>query len=232
MRLNWIGRAAMNSPVRALAQSYVASWLERLGGRVEGGRVLEVGCGGGAGVRILLERFGAAEVEAIDLDPKMIERARQRLSSDELARAHLSVGDATSLNAADATFDAVFDFGAIHLERSWRRAVAEVARVLKPDGRFFFELVTNRALRLSYPLLTEAFARMEPPNPELFIEELQRLGIVVGQSFVRPRLAALTGWVGDLIGVGWAEGVRASRPHSGGSSARRRWSGDLRMAGG
>lgn len=190
--------------------------MERLGRRVEGGRVLEVGCGGGAGVRILLERFGAAEVEAIDLDPKMIERARQRFSPDELARVHLSVGDATCLNAADATFDAVFDFGAIHLERNWRQAVAEVARVLRPGGRFFFELVTSRALRLSYPLLTEALARMEPPNLALFMKELQRQGIVVGRSFVRPTLAALTGWVGDLIGVGWAQGVGASSPHSGG----------------
>jgi hypothetical protein len=43
---------------------------------------------------------------------------------------------------------------------------------------------------------------MEPPNPELFMEELDRQGIMVGQRFLRPKLAALTGWVGDLIGVG------------------------------
>lgn len=202
MKLNSIGRAAMNSPFRGLAQSYVARWWERLGGRVEGGRVLEVGCGGGAGVRLILERFGAATVEAIDVDPKMIDRARQRLSSRGWARVQLSVGDATSLNAREATYDAVFDFGAIHLEKGWKKAVAEVARVLKPGGRFFFELVTSPALRLPYPLLTEAFDRMEPPSPELFMEELHRQRITVGRSFVRPKLAALTGFVGDLIGVG------------------------------
>jgi ubiquinone/menaquinone biosynthesis C-methylase UbiE len=161
-----------------------------------------VGCGGGVGVRIILERFGAAEVQAIDLDPKMIDRARQRLSSYTVAQVQLDVGDATSLKAGDATFDAVFDFGAIHLERSWQKAVAEVARVLKPGGRFFFELVTSRALRFPYPLLTEAFARMEPPSPDLFMEELERQGIRVGGGFVRPKFAALTGFVGDLIGVG------------------------------
>jgi ubiquinone/menaquinone biosynthesis C-methylase UbiE len=132
----------------------------------------------------------------------MIERARQRLSSFGLARVQLSVGDATSLKAGEASFDAVFDFGSIHLEPSWQKAVAEVARVLKPGGRFFFELVTSRALRLPYPLLAEGFARMEPPNPELFMQELDRQGIRVGRSFVRPKLAALTGFVGDLIGVG------------------------------
>ena len=40
-----------------LGQQYDASWLERLGGRVDGRRVLEVGCGRGVGVQIILERF-------------------------------------------------------------------------------------------------------------------------------------------------------------------------------
>ena len=202
MRLNWLGRATMNNAFRSLGQHYTASWLERLGGRVEGGRVLEVGCGRGVGAKIILERFGAAAVEALDLDPKMIECARRRLAAYGLARVQLSVGDVTSIKAGDAAFDAVFDFGAIHLEPNWRKAVAEVRRVLKPGGKFFFEWVTSSVLRLPYPLVTEAFGRMEPPSPGLLVQELERQGIVVGQNFVRPRLAALTGCVGDLVGVG------------------------------
>lgn len=202
MKLNWLGRATMNSAARRMAQSYVASRFERLGGRVQGGRALEVGCGGGLGVKTILERFGAAEVEAFDLDPKMIECASRRLSSLSPARARLSVGDVTCIQADDATFDAVFDFGAIHLEPDWPKAVSEVRRVLKPGGKFYFELVTSRALRLSYPLVTEAFQSMDPPHPALFLQELERQGIVVGRNFIQPRLAALTGWVGDLIGVG------------------------------
>src|SRR5205809_3011263 len=202
MKLNWLGRATMNNAVRSLGQSYSAYWLERLGGRVEGGRVLEVGCGGGVGVKIILERFGAASVEAMDLDPKMIERAHRRLAAYGLARVQLSVGDVTSIKAGDATFDAVFDFGAIHLEPNWRKAVAEVRRVLKPGGKFYFEWVTSSLLRLPYPLVTEAFGRMEPPGPALLMQELERQGILVGQSFACPRLAALTGFVGDLVGVG------------------------------
>jgi len=202
MRLNWLGRATMNNPARSLGQYYAASWLERLGGRVEGGRVLEVGCGRGAGVKIILERFGAAVVEAFDLDPKMIAGARGRLAAYGPARVQLSVGDVTSIRADDATFDAVFDFGAIHLEPNWQKALAEVRRVLKPGGKFFFEWVTSGALRLTYPFVTEAFGRMEPPDPKLLMHELERQGIIVGQKFVCPRLPALTGFVGDLIGVG------------------------------
>ena len=203
MRLNWLGRATMNNAARCLGQHYAASWLERLGGRVEGGRALEVGCGRGVGVRIILERFGAAAVEALDLDPKMIECAHRRLAAYGLARVQLSVGDVTCIKAGDATFDAVFDFGAIHLEPNWRKAVAEVRRVLKPGGKFYFEWVTSSLLRLPYPLVTEAFGRMEPPSPRLLMQEFEREGIMVGQRFVCPRLAALTGFVGDLVGVGW-----------------------------
>src|SRR5215471_15890 len=194
MRLNWLGRASMNNPVRSWGQYYTASWLERLGGRVEGGRVLEVGCGRGVGVKIILERFGAATVQAFDLDPNMIECARQRLAAYGPARVQLSVGDVTSIKADDATFDAVFDFGAIHLEPNWQTALAQVRRVLKPGGRFFFEWVTSGVMRATYPLITEAFGRMEVPGPKLLMRELEHRGIVVRKSFICPKLAALTGF--------------------------------------
>jgi len=194
----------MNNGIRSLGQQYDASWLKRLGGRVDGGRVLEVGCGRGVGVQIILERFGAASVAAIDLDPKMVERARRRLADYDSTRVQLSVGDVTAIQAEDATFDGVFDFGAIHLERDWRKGISEVRRVLKPGGKFYFEWVTGRFLRLPYPFVTEGFGRMEVPHSRELLKELEGQGIMVGQNFVCPRLAALTGFVGDLVGVGRA----------------------------
>ncbi len=193
----------MNSSTRALAQrKFIAPLFERLGSRVEGGRALEVGCGGGVGVEIILDRFGAAEVHAFDLDPRMVDRARRRLASRPPGQVRLAVGDVESIDARDATFDAVFDFGAIHIVPDWKTALSEVRRVLRPGGRFFFELVTSRLLRLPYPLVTEGFGRMKPPTPQEFIVELEQRGIFVGENFVRPRLAALTQVIGDFIGVG------------------------------
>src|ERR1044071_9153917 len=107
----------MNNAVRRLGQYYAAHWLERRGGRVLGGRALEVGCRRGIGVKIILERFGATAVEALDLDPLMIEIARRRLAAKVPARVQLSVGDVTAKKAGNAKFDAFFDIGAIHLER-------------------------------------------------------------------------------------------------------------------
>ena len=143
MRLNRFETAMMNHPLRAWAQRHVeVPQLRRLGGPLPGGRVLEVGCGNGLGVELLLDVFGAVEVDAFDLDPAQIDRARRRLAGRE--RVRLWVGDATAIAAADATYDAVFDFGIIHHVPAWRDALREVHRVLVPGGRFYAEEVLDR----------------------------------------------------------------------------------------
>ncbi|MGI8783428.1 MAG: class I SAM-dependent methyltransferase [Acidobacteriota bacterium] len=140
MTMNRVEKALMNNPLRALLQrQYEAPLMERLGGRVEGMCVLEIGCGRGIGAEIIFERFGAREVHAFDLDPDMVERARHRLSGYPPDRLRLFVGDAAAIEAEDESFDAVFDFGIIHHIPNWRRAVSEVARVLRPGGRFFLK---------------------------------------------------------------------------------------------
>lgn len=211
MKLNWLGRAAMNSRARAIAQGYVASLLDRMGGKLDGGAALEIGCGGGLGAEIILDRFAAESVLAIDLDFAMLATARRRLARRGREAVRLAQANAVALPAGDATFDAVFDFGAIHLEPEWRRALTEVARVLEPGGRYYFEVVASRALRIAYPLLSAGFGSMEPPAVDSFLGQLARVGIDVGTRFVRPRLAAVSGWVGDLVGVG----VRAGTPSAG-----------------
>jgi len=141
MLLNRAEYALMNNPVRAAIQRHFeAGRLLRLGGAMDGGRALEIGCGRGVGIELILRVFGADSVDAFDLDPRMVARARARLSGYG-SRARLWVGDVTAISAPDATFDAVFDFGIIHHVPEWRRAVAEVHRVLKPGGRFYAEEV-------------------------------------------------------------------------------------------
>lgn len=181
MKLNHIEKALMNNPVRAFVQRHhEAAILERLGGRCEGQKVLEIGCGRGVGTEIILERFGAGEVHAFDLDPEMIDIARRRLAKYGQEKLRISVGDAEKIDAADSSYDAVFDFGIIHHIPEWQNSVKEVARVLKPGGKFYFEEVTQKALdRWIY----RTFLKHPTENRftgEAFVSELEKNGIDVG----------------------------------------------------
>lgn len=144
MLLNRFETLMMNNPVRALVQRRIElPVLARMGGRTEGQTVLEVGCGRGAGVELLLDAFGAAKVHAFDLDPQMVALARRRLA-DRMGQVSLARGDVTAIEAPDESYDAVVDFGIIHHVPDWRRALSEIFRVLRPGGRFFAEEVLRR----------------------------------------------------------------------------------------
>jgi len=144
MRLNRVEFALMNNPIRAAVQRRVeAKRLLEMGGAMRGGTALEIGCGRGVGVEIILDLFGAEHVDAFDLDSRMVTRARRRLRSRG-EQIRIWTGDATTVPADDSSYDAVFDFGIIHHIPSWRTAVAEVGRVLRPGGRFYAEEVFGR----------------------------------------------------------------------------------------
>lgn len=196
MKLNRIEKVLMNNPVRAALQRYYETpLLLRLGGRLDGLRVLEIGCGRGVGTEIILTRFGASSVIAFDLDPEMVKLAQERLRRFA-GRVRVEVGDAASLPTGDEQFDAVFDFGIIHHIPEWRKGVREVARVLRPGGLFFFEEVTKHAL-------DHWFYRrfLDHPNEdrftgEVFVAECEREGILVNGNCVHR-------FFGDfVIGVG------------------------------
>jgi len=147
MLLNRVEFALMNNPIRsAIQRRFEADRLLRLGGPLHGGTALEIGCGRGVGVELVLERFGAEVVHAFDLDPRMVALARKRLRRRG-SRVRLWVGDSTRIPVPDEAYDAVFDFGIIHHVPDWRRALSEVRRVLKPGGRFYAEEVLAGFLR-------------------------------------------------------------------------------------
>lgn len=197
MKLNWVERALVNNPVRGcLQRHYEAPLLLRLGGRTAGMQVLEIGCGRGVGTEIILQRFGAGDVTATDVDPAMVQLAERRLAKHGPDRVQVRVGDAAQIDAASHSFDAVFDFGIIHHIPPWRRAEAEVARVLRPGGLFFFEEVTKHALdRWFYRTFLDHPKDNRFSGPE-FVAECERQGISVMENYVHR-------FFGDfVIGVG------------------------------
>lgn len=160
MLLNRVEYLLMNNPIRAAVQRHVeAPLLRRMGGTISGGTALEIGCGRGVGTRLILELFGAARVDAFDLDPRMVRQARRRMRGE----GRLWVGDASAIAAPANTYDAVFDFGIIHHVPAWRQAVAEAARVLKPGGRFYAEEMLARFIQ--HPLMRRL---LEHPQTDRF----------------------------------------------------------------
>lgn len=138
MKLNALEFALMNNPVRAASQRWVETpFLIGSRGMLTGRRVLEVGCGRGVGLEILLS-LGAAHVTGFDLDPRMVALAQERVAQYE-DRVRIFVGDAEAIDAPDANFDTVVEYGILHHVPNWPQALREITRVLKPEGKFYFE---------------------------------------------------------------------------------------------
>ncbi|MFN0181140.1 MAG: class I SAM-dependent methyltransferase [Gemmatimonadales bacterium] len=145
MLLNWLEYALMNNPVRALIQRRAEGpYLRRLGGPVRNGVALEIGAGRGVGVETIFAVFCARQVDAFDIDPRMVALARTRLRGR--GGVTLWTGDATHIPRPDRSYDAVFDFGVLHHVPDWRGALREIARVLKPGGRLFAEEILRAAI--------------------------------------------------------------------------------------
>jgi SAM-dependent methyltransferase len=108
-------------------------------GDVSGREVLELGCGA-AQFGIALARRGA-RMTGIDLSAVQLGFARTAVAAAGVDFA-LVEGSAEALPFADAAFDVVFcDHGAMGFSDP-RLVVPEVARVLRPGGRFAFSGLT------------------------------------------------------------------------------------------
>lgn len=109
--------------------------LVELAGLGTGQRVLDVGCGTGTLALIAKEAAPGAEVVGIDADEEMLARARAKRGAQDI---RFDRGMADELPYEDASFDRVLSTLVFHhLRRPVKqRAAREIARVLKPGGRF------------------------------------------------------------------------------------------------
>ena len=103
-----------------------------------GMRILEVGCGAAQCARWLSDQ-GAYAV-GLDLSHRQLQHAR-RLDAATGTAVPLVEATGTSLPFADASFDSAFSaFGVLQFVADADAAVAEVARVVRPGGRFAFSV--------------------------------------------------------------------------------------------
>jgi len=106
-------------------------------------KVLDLACGVGRH-SLVLARRGFKHVVGLDFTQAYIKEAIAKAEDEDLAVEFVH-GDMKDLPFADESFDAVFNiytsFGYFADERDNEKVVKEIARVLKPGGRFLQDVV-------------------------------------------------------------------------------------------
>lgn len=111
------------------------------------GVAAEICCGRAEAFRLLQQRIDRGL--GVDISISMLEAAQRDCAGEQFAFVQ---GDATTLPLASNAFDNVFMFGGIHHVNDRQALFSEVARILKPGGRFYFrepvsDFILWRALR-------------------------------------------------------------------------------------
>jgi ubiquinone/menaquinone biosynthesis C-methylase UbiE len=109
----------------------------RAAGRIDGLRVLDVGCGTGRMTQVLASR--GARVAGLDLDAAMLTVAARWTS------APLILGDAAALPFSAASFDVTVAVTLCEFVADVGAVFAELARVTRPGGRFIVGSLNPRS---------------------------------------------------------------------------------------
>jgi ubiquinone/menaquinone biosynthesis C-methylase UbiE len=124
----------MNNPVRRWIQKHIEfkifkRRLEKWRVDLQGSIIMDAGCGSGYSTELIVNEYHPTQVIAFDFMPEQVRLARRRgLNVD------FFVGDLRQIKSENGICDAVFIFGVLHHIPEWRKALSEVARVLKPGG--------------------------------------------------------------------------------------------------
>ena len=131
-RAEWLNRAP-DGAVASFAGVGNPHLRSRLSGRET---VLDLGSGAGLDSIIAGWQVGAAGcVIGVDLNPDMLDRARQHAAVAGLSNVEFRQGRMEDIPAPDGSVDVVISNGVVNLSFRKRRVIEQVFRVLKPKGR-------------------------------------------------------------------------------------------------
>jgi SAM-dependent methyltransferase len=101
----------------------------------DGGKILDIPCGGGVALRGLRAGRDVRYVAA-DIAPAMLERTSAVARHHALDQVETVIADVEDLQFADGEFDLCLSFAGLHCFPHPDVATKEIARVLKPGGHF------------------------------------------------------------------------------------------------
>jgi ubiquinone/menaquinone biosynthesis C-methylase UbiE len=146
-------------------------------------RVLEVSCGHGGGASYFTRTYAPAEYIGMDLNPEAIRHCQSR---HQVVGLKFHVGDAQKLPFSDASFDVVMNVEASHCYPDFPGFVDEVARVLKPGGRFYHA-------DLRYRSGVDEWVATLAKHPRLRLDEMRLINpeVIRGMELNTPRYEAM-----------------------------------------
>ena len=100
-----------------------------------GERVLEIGPGTGYYTFEIAERLDRGQVDVFDIQQEMLDHVMRTANTRGVTNVQPALGDAQALPYSDDTFEAVVLVTVLGEIPDQDRALAEIARVLRPGGR-------------------------------------------------------------------------------------------------
>jgi ubiquinone/menaquinone biosynthesis C-methylase UbiE len=165
---------------------------------LSGGKtVLDVACGPGNFTRSFGSTVGDEGLAVgIDASPTMLARGARDIERERAANVVLVRGDATALPFRGGTFDAACCFAALHLFDDPYAALADMKRVLAPNGRI--AIMTSVRRQLTLPPLKPVIERasgMRVFEHDEIVGRLHELGF----TDVHQRVSGLVQFVGGRL---------------------------------
>lgn len=103
----------------------------------DGQTIVDLGCGGGLDARYIAEQIGPnGRVIALDLTPDILLRARETIADAQRGAVQLLAADMECLPLDENCADAIVANASLNLATDKAAALAEIARILKPDRPF------------------------------------------------------------------------------------------------
>lgn len=102
--------------------------------------LLDIGCGAGNNTIKILRNVPELACDLLDLSPKMLERARQRVLAETSGEVRIFCGDFRTVDLPEGYYDIVVAAAVLHHlrdEADWRTAFARIYALLNSGGGLF-----------------------------------------------------------------------------------------------
>lgn len=187
--------------VAVFFQEALAALPQLVAELADGGRVLDVHCGGGRWLIAMAQRFSELRLVGVEFEPDSVERARRNVAAADLAdRITIEQGDVEA-PGHEGEFDLAYFQYALHALPDPPRALAAAWAALHPGGRLLVldwplpstveEFRTRHGELIAGVQLDEVFQGTQLGTREAFLAWFETAGLPAPETIGLPSGAAL-----------------------------------------